>query len=92
MGEGKLSKTENIKLKEKIKLFNFFQGGTKSTRVSVNFIESISNECVAGNSQIEQADSRGPMGVDHHKRVESRSSPCGQGQEMETVEISEIEP
>ena len=51
MGGGKLSKTENIKLKEKIKLFEIFQGGIQTTRVSVDFIESISNECVAGNSR-----------------------------------------
>ena len=77
MSGGKLSKTDTVKIQEKIKLFKIFQGGVKTIGDSVSFVESISNDCVAGNSRREQMDSRGPMGVEQVTRVESRSIPCG---------------
>ena len=98
MGGGKLSKNEKLKIKEKIKLFEIFQkgGGVKTIGASVsNNFESISNDCAAGNSRREQVDTGGPMGVEQEPRVESRSMPCGQRQEMEAarnLRQSEMKP
>ena len=96
MSGGKLSKTDIVKIQEKVKLFEIFQGGVKTIGDSVsNFVESISNDCAAGNSRREQVDTGGPMGVEQEPRVESRSMPCGQRQEVEAARIlrqSEIKP
>ena len=98
MGAGKLSKNEKLKIKKKLKLFEIFQKGGKvktiGASVTSNF-ESISNDCVAGNSRREQVDTGGPIGVEPEPRVESRSIPCGQRQKMEAARIfgqSEIKP
>ena len=43
----------------------------------------------------EQVDTEGPIGVEQEPRVESRSMPCGQRQEMEAARIlrqSEMKP
>ena len=95
---GKLSKNEKLKIKKKLKLFEIFQKGGKvktiGASVTSNF-ESISNDCVAGNSRREQVDTGGPIGVEPEPRVESRSIPCGQRQKMEAARIfgqSEIKP
>ena len=98
LGGGKLSKNEKLKIQEKIKLFEIFQkGGSVKTivaSVTSNF-ESISNTCAAGTSRREQAEAKGPMGVDHEKGFESRTIPCGQRQEVEAASNprqSEINP
>ena len=56
---GKLSKIENSALKDKIKLFEIFQGKkslkTKTTEDLVIKMEFISNNCVAGKDQVRLA-------------------------------------
>ena len=94
LGGGKVSKNEKLK----IKLFKIFQKGgrvkTIGASVTGNF-ESISNDCAAGNSRRELVDTEGPIGVEQEPRVESRSMPCGQRQEMEAarnLRQSEMKP
>ena len=87
-GDGKLSKAEKVKMKEKIKLFEMFQkgGSTKTIGASVTTLfESTSNTCLAGNSRREQAVARGPMGADHTRELESRTRPCGLRQEVDEI-------
>ena len=87
-GDGKLSKNEKLKIQEKIKLFEIFQKGGKVKTIGASvtsIFESRTNICAAGTSRREQAEAEGPIGVDQDLRIESRSIPCGQRQEVEAA-------
>ena len=69
-------------------MFEIFQKGGKVKTIGASvtsIFESKSNNCAAGNSRREQADAEGPIGVEQEQRVESRSIPCGQRQEMKAA-------
>ena len=79
---GKLSKKENTKCKEKVKLFEIFRGETKTIGASVYVVESKFNNCIAGIDRIDQSwrqgggrESSRPIGELEDQALGSRTHP-----------------
>ena len=82
MQRGKLSKKENVKIKEYVKLFEIFQGKTKTIGASVFDVESKSNICIAGIDMIDKSwrqggrrESSRPIGELEERALGSRTHP-----------------